>query len=127
LIYVRLGGVALQNILFSVPVLFVISLIIVLIIVAFSRSIAPPPRDSIDRNKAYACGEDMPCEQGQFFVHIFEYAVFFLIFDIVAFILATAAFNIGLLAGNFGAILPVIYILIVVFTIMVLFPGKIRA
>jgi NADH:ubiquinone oxidoreductase subunit 3 (subunit A) len=127
LTYVSLGDVALQNLLFSVPVLFVISLVIVLIIVAFSRSIAPPNRENIDRNKPYACGEDLPCEQGQFFVHIFEYAVFFLIFDIVAFILATAAFNIGLLAGNFGAILPVIYILIVVFTIMVLFPGKIRA
>ncbi|MFX1520621.1 MAG: NADH-quinone oxidoreductase subunit A [Promethearchaeota archaeon] len=115
-----------QNLLISVPVLFVISLVIVLIIVAFSRSIAPPNRENVDRNKAYACGEDMPCEQGQFYVHIFEYAVFFLIFDIVAFILATAAFNMGLLAGNLAAILPVVYILIVVFTIMVLFPGKIR-
>ena len=116
-----------QNILFSVPVLFIISLIIVFIIVAFSRSIAPPARDSVDRNKPYACGEDLPCEQGQFYVHIFEYAVFFLIFDIVAFILATAAFNVGLIAGNLAAILPIAYILIISFTIMVLFPGKIRA
>lgn len=116
-----------QNLLVSVPVLFVISLIIVLIIVAFSRKIAPPARESVDRNKPYACGEDLPCEQGQFFVHIFEYAVFFLIFDIVAFVLATAAFNIGLIAGNLTAILPVIYVLIITFTIMVLFPGKIRS
>jgi len=116
-----------QNILLSVPVLFVISLIIVFIIVAFSRAMAPPGRKSVDRNKPYACGEDLPCEQGQFFVHIFEYAVFFLIFDIVAFILATAAFNVGLLAGNLAALLPLIYVGIVAFTIMVLFPGKIRA
>jgi NADH:ubiquinone oxidoreductase subunit 3 (subunit A) len=122
-----LGGERMQNILFSVPVLFVISLIVVLIIVAISRSIAPPPRKSVDRNKPYACGEDLPCEQGQFYVHIFEYAVFFLIFDIVAFILATAAYNIGLLAGNLAALLPVIYILIVAFTIIILFPGRIRS
>ena len=116
-----------QNILLSVPVLFIITHIIVFIIVAFSRSISPPARDSVDRNKPYACGEDLPCEQGQFYVHIFEYAVFFLIFDIVAFILATAAFNVGLIAGNLAAILPIAYILIIAFTIMVLFPGKIRA
>jgi NADH:ubiquinone oxidoreductase subunit 3 (subunit A) len=116
-----------QNILLSVPVLFVISLIIVFIIVAFSRAMAPPGRENVERNKPYACGEDLPCEQGQFYVHIFEYAVFFLIFDIVAFILATAAFNVGLLAGNLSALLPLVYVGIIAFTIIILFPGKIRA
>jgi NADH:ubiquinone oxidoreductase subunit 3 (subunit A) len=116
-----------QNILLSVPVLFVISLIIVFIIVAFSRAMAPPGRINVDRNKPYACGEDLPCEQGQFYVHIFEYAVFFLIFDIVAFILATAAFNVGLLAGNLAALLPLVYVGIIAFTIIILFPGRIRA
>jgi len=64
-------------------------LVAVLLIYLLGRQLAPrnPNKEKL---KSYACGEDMPGGQTQFYPNAFIFAIYFTIFDILAFVLATA-------------------------------------
>jgi len=67
-----------------------LSFIVTLIILAIGKSIAAKGRDTPGKFAPYACGEDLPPEKVMVNVEeFFIYAVYFMIFDILAFILAT--------------------------------------
>lgn len=67
-----------------------ISIIIALIILAVGNNVAAKGEDTPGKLAPYACGEDLPAESVMVNVErFFIYAVYFMIFDILAFVLAT--------------------------------------
>jgi NADH:ubiquinone oxidoreductase subunit 3 (subunit A) len=62
----------------------------------------------------YACGEDLPSEELKFDMdRFFIFAVYFLVFDVFAFILATSS-------NSLGSFLPLVYTLIVLMAVLML-------
>ena len=102
----------------AAPISFVIILIAVVILYLWGRKIAPPSRKSGEAVTTYACGEDQPTPQKQFRVNWLYYAIYFTIFDIVGFILATSMFMLGTLIG---AVTVTIYGLVSLVAILTLF------
>ncbi len=90
---------------------FAIILLIVLFIYWIGKRLAPN-NPSPEKNTTYACGEDLPGIKTQFHSHLLRYAVYFTIFDIIAFILATSMGVLGIVA--------VMYILIGLIAIIIL-------
>ena len=65
------------------------------------------------KNEPYACGEDLPTEESRVDLEKFLiFALYFLIFDILAFVVATSFYTIGLI--------PVTYSVIVLIAVSVL-------
>jgi len=75
-----------QNILW---IALVLVLVAVLLLYWLGRRMAPhnPNKEKL---KSYACGEDIEGGQQQFYPNAFIFAIYFTIFDILAFIIATA-------------------------------------
>ncbi len=92
---------------------FAISLaVVVLIFLLGSRGTAKGATGG-GKTEPYACGEDLPAEESKIDLERFLiYAVYFLIFDILAFVLATSSFATGLM--------PVAYISVVLLAVGVL-------
>ncbi|MEA2070773.1 MAG: NADH-quinone oxidoreductase subunit A [Asgard group archaeon] len=64
-------------------------LLAVILLYLLGRRIAPSKPTAI-KCSSYACGEDMPGKHSQFYPNTFIFAIYFSIFDILAFVLATA-------------------------------------
>ena len=64
-------------------------LIAVLLLYLLGRRLAPR-KPTEDKLKSYACGEDMMGGQQQFYPNAFIFAIYFTIFDILAFVISTA-------------------------------------
>ena len=104
-----------SSIITSLPFVFLMALIISLIFYWLGGRIAPRVAKSKGKLAPYACGEDFPAEKLQLNVEsFFVYAVYFMIFDILAFILATSFVNPG--------IVPAFYAIITLFAVVVLLP-----
>jgi len=75
-----------QNILW---IALVLVLVAVLLLYWLGKRMAPhnPTKEKL---KSYACGEDIEGGQQQFYPNVFIFAIYFTIFDILAFIIATA-------------------------------------
>ncbi|MHA1408945.1 MAG: NADH-quinone oxidoreductase subunit A [Candidatus Odinarchaeia archaeon] len=78
-----------------IPIGFLIVFIAVVVLWAWGKHVAPPSREEGEAVTTYACGEDQPILSTQFRINWFYYAVYFMIFDIIAFILAMGAFTLG--------------------------------
>jgi len=99
----------------SIPFIFALSLVVGLIFYAISVRVAPKGKKTPGKLAPYACGEDLPPLRLQVNVErFFLYAVFFMIFDILAVVLATSLARPG--------ILPAVYALIVLGSVMLLVP-----
>ena len=104
-----------DKVLTSIPFIFVLSLVIGLIFYGISNRIAPKGKKTPGKLAPYACGEDVPPIRLQVNVErFFLYAVFFMIFDILAVVMATSLARPG--------ILPAIYALIVLSSVVLLVP-----
>lgn len=86
-------------------------LIIVLLLYWIGRRLAPS-NPTKEKTTTYACGEDLPAIKAQFHTQLLRYAVYFTIFDIIAFILATSM-------GVLGWV-PIIYLLVAFIAILIL-------
>jgi len=64
-------------------------LVAVLLLYFLGRAIAPR-NPTKEKRMSYACGEEMSSGQTQFYHNTFIFAIYFTIFDILAFVLATA-------------------------------------
>ena len=85
----------------------VFPLIAALVIYWLGGRVAAKGKQTVDKVLAYACGERLPALKLQVNLeHFYIYAVYFMVFDVLAFILAT---SMGVLGW-----LPLIYILVVV-------------
>jgi NADH:ubiquinone oxidoreductase subunit 3 (subunit A) len=99
------------TLMFNFAIAFAIVLLIVLLIYWIGKRLAPN-NPTKQKRTTYACGESVPGVKTQFHSHLLRYAVYFTIFDIVAFMLATSM-------GVLGWVV-VIYILIGIFAIVIL-------
>lgn len=104
-----------EKVLTSIPFIFVLSLVIGLIFYWIGGRIAPKVKRTPGTLATYACGEDFPpirlqLNEERFFL----YTVFFMIFDILAVVLATSLARPGML--------PALYALIVFASVMLVIP-----
>jgi len=98
----------------EVAVAFALTLATGLVIYWLGGRIAPKSKPTVNKLMAYACGERFTGTKSQMNAEEFYlYAVYFLVFDIVAFILATSMGLTGLL--------PVLYVLVVLAALPPLF------
>jgi len=82
----------------------VLSIFIALMIIAVGRDIAAKGEDTPGKLAPYACGEDIPSEPLMVNVEgFFIYAVYFMIFDILAFVLATTIANRRMYSSPFSS------------------------
>jgi len=104
-----------DTLLTSIPFVFALSLLTGLVLYAIGSRIAPKGIKSPGKLAPYACGEDAPAIKPQVNVErFFLYTVFFMIFHILAVVLATSLAAPGLM--------PAIYGLVVLGSVMVLLP-----
>lgn len=107
------------DLLISLPFIFILSIIVGLIIYLVGQIVAVKGEKTADKVAPYACGEDLPSRKFQIDVEEFLiYAVYFLIFDILAFTLATSMRT----PGYF----PIVYTLIVLMAVAILIPLRRR-
>lgn len=98
------------------PLVAVFALCLAVILLIFwvgGRGTVKGAHPADGKTEPYACGEDLPAEESRIDLERFlVYAVYFLIFDIVAFILATSFYATGFM--------PVAYISVVLVAVAVL-------
>jgi len=98
-----------------IPIIFAVSIIVILLIYWIGGKISAKGSLKNVRGKetTYACGEDFPVEESRIDLErFFIFTVYFLIFDVLAFILATSFPVMGLT--------PIIYALIVLAAVAML-------
>lgn len=98
------------------PLIAVFAVCLALMLLIFwvgGRGMSKSTSKAQGKTEPYACGEDLPAEESRIDLEKFlVFAVYFLIFDILAFILATSYFATG--------IMPVAYISVVLVAVAVL-------
>jgi len=105
---------------FILPLVFGVSLLAAVIIYLIGGKISAKGSPNVPGKTApYACGEDAPIEEVKVGLERFlTFAVYFLIFDIFAFVMVTSFYTIGLM--------PIVYSLIVLMAVAMLIFGKRR-
>ncbi|MEM2942494.1 MAG: NADH-quinone oxidoreductase subunit A [Candidatus Bathyarchaeia archaeon] len=104
-----------MELLTSLPFALFVSLITALLLYWYGGRISARGAKIPGKLSQYACGEELPAEKLQVNVErFFVYAVYFLVFDILAFMLATSLGNLG--------IIPVLYAVITLLAIILLLP-----
>jgi len=105
---------------FVLPLVFGVSLLAAIIIYLIGGKISAKGAQNVSgKTEAYACGEDAPIEEVKVGLERFlTFAVYFLIFDIFAFVMVTSFYTIG--------IMPIVYSLIVLMSVAMLIFGKRR-
>ena len=96
-------------------VLLAVSVVVALIVLWIGNEIAPKGKDTPGKLAPYACGEDFPATNIRMNVdNFFIYAVYFMIFDVLGFVMVTT------LGGTVYPIIPVLFGLASLFSIIVL-------
>jgi len=104
-----------QDVVASLPIAFLTALVVSLVLYWIGGRIAPRGKRTPGKLATYACGEEYPPEKLQLNVQrFFIYAVYFMIFDILAFILATSFMSPGLM--------PALYAIITLSAVVLLLP-----
>jgi NADH:ubiquinone oxidoreductase subunit 3 (subunit A) len=103
---------------FILPVVFGVSLVAALLIYSVGGRLAPKSIQSKEKNAPYNCGEQGPVNEAKLDLERFlTFAIYFLIFDVVAFVTMTSFYATGFL--------PVVYSLIVLVAVgMLVFAKK---
>jgi NADH:ubiquinone oxidoreductase subunit 3 (subunit A) len=106
----------------TIPVVsFIIALVVSLLTYAWGAKIAPKPKPSPDKVKPYACGEEVPAEVVPFTIHLINFAIVFLVFDMVAMVIAFAILSPEILfTSHFSHFLIAIYAIIALEAILLL-------
>jgi NADH:ubiquinone oxidoreductase subunit 3 (subunit A) len=105
---------------FILPLIFGVSLIAAIVIYLIGGRISAKGTPNLPgKTEPYACGEDTPLEEVKVGLERFlTFAVYFLIFDIFAFVMVTSFYIVGLM--------PIIYALIVLMSVAMLVFGRKR-
>jgi len=80
-----------ENLILAAPIAFIIILVIYLVMYLSGNLMAPKHEHTPGELAPYACGEDFPAEYIQLSIQLYRFALYFVIFDVAAFILAIAA------------------------------------
>ena len=106
-----------NTVLLAPPIAFLIFLVLSLSISLTGKIIAAKGVDSPGKTKSYACGEDMPENQGQpEYSQFFKFAFFFTLMHVVVLIVATDPAGISLMSG--------LYFVVTVASLFMLFRGE---
>jgi NADH:ubiquinone oxidoreductase subunit 3 (subunit A) len=105
---------------FILPLVFGVSLMVAVIIYLIGGKISAKGSQNVPGKTApYACGEDTPLEEVKIGLERFlTFAVYFLIFDIFAFVMVTSFY--------IGGLMPIVYALIVLMSVAMLVFGRKR-
>ena len=107
------------NFIFSLPFVFILSLLIALFLYAAGSWISPRTKKIEQRTgklEPYACGENMPARKFQIDIQrFFLYITIFMIFDISAFLFA--------LSFGAGAFFPILFVVIVASSLLTIIPA----
>jgi NADH:ubiquinone oxidoreductase subunit 3 (subunit A) len=108
----------LSEIPFVLPIVFGVSLLVAVLIFLVGRKIAPKGQNVVGKTEPYACGETITVEEAKVDLERFlTYAVYFLVFDVFAFVIVTSFYNIG--------VMPIVYSLVVLMAVaMLIFPRR---
>ncbi len=99
----------------GLAIILTVAILVAFIILAIGNDLAPKSPDNPGKLAPYACGEDIPPTKIRVNVeNFFVYAVYFMIFDILGFVLATT------LAGPQNLMLPLAYAAASLLSIMIL-------
>lgn len=79
---------ALTGLISSPVAVFIISVLVAAIIYSLGGVLAPKPTPSEDKVASYACGEKIAPGRVPVTIHLFNYAALFIVFDVVAMVLA---------------------------------------
>jgi len=104
---------------YLLPAVFGFCVIVMLLIYWLGGKISAKTRQGNVAGKTapYACGEDLPSEELKVDLdRFFIFAVYFLVFDVFAFILATSFNSLGLV--------PLVYTLIVLMAVLMLLAAR---
>ena len=103
---------------YILPIVFIVSLIAALAIYKVGGMLAPKTKPTIEQTTTYSCGEIAPAKEAKLDLERFlTFAVYFLIFDVLAFVTMTSFY-----ATDF---MPAVYSLIVLVAVgMLLFAKK---
>lgn len=103
----------------TVPIVsFVIALIISALVYAWGAKTAPKPKPNPEKLKPYACGEDFSAEVAPMTIHLINFAALFLIFDVLAMIIAFAILSPSMPIQTFFVIM--VYVLVTLEAILLL-------
>ena len=103
----------------SIVFIFFLSISIALTFLVISGKIGAKGKQTSDKLAPYACGEDIPAKRLMVNVEeFFIYALYFMIFDILAFVLATT------IVRPTNYLLPIIYSAVSLFSVLMLFSLK---
>ncbi len=98
---------------FILPLVFGVSLVIAIVIYVIGGKISPKGKDSVGKTAPYSCGEEAPIGEVKMDLERFlTFAVYFLIFDVLAFVTVTSFYSLGLI--------PVAYSLVVLMAVAML-------
>jgi NADH:ubiquinone oxidoreductase subunit 3 (subunit A) len=78
-------------------IVIIMSLVFAAVLLQIGRSTAPPARQTGEGLEAYACGEDLEGGKVQFNLELFNFAMYFMLFDIIGFVLFLIWSNPGIL------------------------------
>lgn len=96
------------------PIAFLIFLVLALSISFTGKVVAAKGVDSPGKTKSYACGEDMPENQGQpEYSQFFKFAFFFTLMHVVVLMVATDPSGISVMSG--------LYLIVTVVSLFMLF------
>lgn len=102
---------------YEVLATLVLPLLTAMVIYWIGGKVSAKGKATVDKMLAYACGEKLQGRKIQInFERFFIYAVYFMVFDVLAFIIATSM--------SFHGWLPMLYILIVAVSIIPLTHGR---
>jgi len=111
-----------DDMLFLLPAIFGVAIVAGLVIYWLGGRISPKNVVStVGKTAPYACGEDLPAEEMKVDLERFlVFAVYFLIFDVFAFLIATSFYTSGLTSFFTTGFIPVFYSLIVLVSVAML-------
>ncbi len=93
---------------YILPIVFIISLVVALVIYRVGGSLSPKSKPNAEQTTSYSCGEIAPAKEAKLDLERFlTFAVYFLIFDVLAFVTMTSFYATDFMPAIYSAIVLV--------------------
>ena len=93
---------------YILPIVFIVSLIAALAIYRIGGALSPKTKSTAEQTTTYSCGEIAPAKEAKLDLERFlTFAVYFLIFDVLAFVTMTSFYAIDFMPAVYSAIVLV--------------------
>lgn len=96
------------------PIVFGVAITIALLLFWIGGKISAKSKPNSEKTAPYACGEDLPVEESKIDLEKFLiFAVYFLIFDVLAFVVSTSYYGGGLVSAAYSLIVSMAVVMLV--------------